>query len=90
MHSNGTLPLDAPLAARCGYSLRTINFTGRGYLRWLTLATVCVYLVGTQKGIGWKSTLRSGRNFYRKKLELTKKFSATSSRFADHETASLT
>ena len=22
MHSNGTLPLDAPLAARCGYSLR--------------------------------------------------------------------
>ena len=24
MHSNGTLPLDAPLAARCGYSLRVL------------------------------------------------------------------
>ena len=26
MHSNGTLPLDAPLAARCGYSLRTNGY----------------------------------------------------------------
>ena len=25
MHSNGTLPLDAPLAARCGYSLRAYS-----------------------------------------------------------------
>ena len=37
MHSNGTLPLllmlDAPLAARCGYSITNNGLTNNGYLK---------------------------------------------------------